>query len=638
MTNKLIIRITLIGVLVLAMVGISLPPGRAELNAAPETASVSTAFTYQGRLTEGDNPADDLYDFEFKLYDAVNGGTQVSSTVTGEDVAVSGGLFTVEIDFGSVYDGAALWLEIAVRLGSSTGSYTTLSPRQSLTATPYAQYSQNTPWDGISNVPPDLADGDDDTTYSAGLGLALNGTLFSVDTNTIQARINQNCAVGQAIRVIQPNGNVLCNTTTNWSSLAGIPADLADGDDNTTYSAGSGLTLNGTQFSVNTSTIQARVSGNCAVGQAIQAILADGAVVCQPTANPALTARQAFSHNIVDQSGDVGNYPSITIGVDGMPIFSHYASDDHDLKVSHCNDPACNSATWTLVDTNGGEYSAITIGVDGLPLISYVHNSNALKVAHCHDLYCNSADIATVDATGSMGHSAITIGADGLGLISYQDAQNGLLKVAHCEQLDCSTQTVSTLASSLGIGSDYNSIVLGSDGLGLILYNQPSTDRLHLAHCNDLICSAATVISATDGFSSSLAIGADGLAVFSYVLDSLGSYSLYVGRCNNVTCTSYGFILILPQFALAGPPIRTSIAIGSDGIPLITYDSSTIHILRCTTVDCQGGFSLITLSIDGKQPAMVIGADNLPNIAFQDGAQERLEVVRTVLGRGTPYR
>jgi len=531
-------------------------------------APVGTGFIYQGRLKEGGVPAHGAYDFQFSLFDAVGGGSQIGSTVTVDDVSVSNGLFTVQLDFGSVFDGTALWLEIAVRQGSSTGSYTPLGPRQPLMAAPYAQYSQNAPWNGISDVPSDLADGDDDTTYAAGFGLDLNSTVFDVNTKTVQAR----------------------------------------------------------------------VSGECAVGQAIQEILEDGTVLCQSTFDSTLSARQAFSHNIIDQNGDVGNNPSITIGVDGLPIISHYASDDDDLKVSHCNDPACNSATSTILEANSEKYSAITIGVDGLPLISYVHSSGALKVAHCQDSHCNSADIFTVDATSSMAHHSIAIGADGLGLISYQDAQNGRLKVAHCQQLDCSTQTVSTLASSLGTGSDYNSIVIGADGLGLIIYNRPSNNVAYLAHCDDLICSAATISIVGNSFSNSITISANGLAVYSYVMAINGYYSLYIGRCQNTTCTNNSTNLLLSQFGVAGDPIRTSIATGADGIPLIAYDYGNLHVVRCTAVDCQGGSSSMTLPVDGKQPAMVIGADGLPAIAFQDGSKQQLEVVRTMLGRGTPYR
>jgi hypothetical protein len=41
-----------------------------------------------------------------------------------------------------------------------------------------------------------------------------------------------------------------------WTSLTGIPADLADGDANTTYTAGAGLTLTGTTFAVTQTTIE----------------------------------------------------------------------------------------------------------------------------------------------------------------------------------------------------------------------------------------------------------------------------------------------------------------------------------------------------------------------------------------------
>lgn len=100
--------------------------------------SINTAFTYQGRLTDSGDAADGVYDFQFKLHDAETGGGQVGSPAASDDIAVAGGLFTVQLDFGDVFDGTALWMEIAVRLGNSSGVYTTLSPRQPLTATPYA--------------------------------------------------------------------------------------------------------------------------------------------------------------------------------------------------------------------------------------------------------------------------------------------------------------------------------------------------------------------------------------------------------------------------------------------------------------------------------------------------------------------
>ena len=51
---------------------------------------------------------------------------------------MSGGYFTVALNFADYFDGAARWLEVEVRPGASTGNYTPLTPRTSLTGVPYA--------------------------------------------------------------------------------------------------------------------------------------------------------------------------------------------------------------------------------------------------------------------------------------------------------------------------------------------------------------------------------------------------------------------------------------------------------------------------------------------------------------------
>ena len=104
---------------------------------------LSTSFTYQGRLTDGGAAANGDYDFEFKLYEDPSGTGQVGSTVAVGEKTVSNGLFTVQLDFGAVFAGDARYLEIGVRPGSSSGAYTTLSPRQEITAAPYALYALN---------------------------------------------------------------------------------------------------------------------------------------------------------------------------------------------------------------------------------------------------------------------------------------------------------------------------------------------------------------------------------------------------------------------------------------------------------------------------------------------------------------
>src|SRR5262249_37577172 len=56
-------------------------------------AAIGAGFTYQGRLTDGGNPANGVYDLQFILYDAATGGAQVGPIVTSDDVTVTSGLF-----------------------------------------------------------------------------------------------------------------------------------------------------------------------------------------------------------------------------------------------------------------------------------------------------------------------------------------------------------------------------------------------------------------------------------------------------------------------------------------------------------------------------------------------------------------
>lgn len=94
-----------------------------------------------------------------------------------------------------------------------------------------------------------------DTTYSAGSGLNLNGTTFSVDTTTIQPKLT----AGTNVSILN---NTISATDTTYT--AGTNVQISSGNvisaTDTTYSAGSGLDLTGTEFSVDTTTIQPKLT------------------------------------------------------------------------------------------------------------------------------------------------------------------------------------------------------------------------------------------------------------------------------------------------------------------------------------------------------------------------------------------
>lgn len=100
----------------------------------------TTAFTYQGQLSDSGVSANGSYDMQFSLFDLAQNGSQQGATVTLTSVPVTNGIFTVQLDFGSnVFTGNdAQFMQIAVRPGGTSGTFTSLLPRVPLTPTPYA--------------------------------------------------------------------------------------------------------------------------------------------------------------------------------------------------------------------------------------------------------------------------------------------------------------------------------------------------------------------------------------------------------------------------------------------------------------------------------------------------------------------
>jgi len=142
---------------------------------AAAQAPLGTAFTYQGRLTDGGKPANGNFDLEFRLFDAAVGGAQVGDPVLLPSVPVAAGLFTAQLnangEFGpTAFDGQARWLEISV-------NGTPLSPRQELTAAPNALFALNA----------DLLDGLDSTDFLQCVDprIAINATNTPGDADSL---------------------------------------------------------------------------------------------------------------------------------------------------------------------------------------------------------------------------------------------------------------------------------------------------------------------------------------------------------------------------------------------------------------------------------------------------------------------
>jgi hypothetical protein len=126
----------------------------------------TTAFTYQGRLTDGSLPANGTYNMQFSLFDSETGGAQIDTAQTML-VTVSNGIFTIKLNFGATAFNTAngRFLEIAVKK-TNDPDYTTLTPRQEITSAPFAQRANKS--------------GEADSLSSACVGCVTNSQISSL--------------------------------------------------------------------------------------------------------------------------------------------------------------------------------------------------------------------------------------------------------------------------------------------------------------------------------------------------------------------------------------------------------------------------------------------------------------------------
>jgi hypothetical protein len=190
---------------------------------------------------------------------------------------------------------------------------------------------------------------------------------------------------------------------------------------------------------------------------------------------------QACTNTLVDPDAysahlsEPSNWVSMAVGADGNPVISYYDGvSNRDLKVAHCTDPDCASATISTLDSDGdvGLYNSTVVGSDGNPIISYYDRTHHdLKTAHCHDPECSSATFNAVDTIGWVGeYTSMALGDDGLPVIAYHHVGYRDLRLARCHDLDCSTASITTIDAPGWVGQ-YASLALDGHGHAFIAYS-----------------------------------------------------------------------------------------------------------------------------------------------------------------------
>jgi len=275
----------------------------------------------QGYLTDDLGTPVDAADLPvtFRFY-----STAASATVLWEEAVlldVDDGVFVYELGLSellelSLFAGADVWLGIDI---NDEGE---LDPRVQMGTVPYAAVAANVPWAGVTGVPAELADGDDDTTYvgappivvtgstislatvgcdagdtwvyngaswgcspvtafTAGSGISFDGTTLAVDSS-IQRRISTQCPAGQYMYGVTAGGTPICR---------------ADQDTPSTYTGGFGVNVSGNTIVADTTEMQ-RILGSHDCQYGIRSISSAGVVTCAANNDTQRTYTQGFGITI----------------------------------------------------------------------------------------------------------------------------------------------------------------------------------------------------------------------------------------------------------------------------------------------------------------------------------------------------
>lgn len=591
------------------------------MSLAVSAAPAGSVFTYQGELQQLGTPSNGSFDMEFRLFDAETEGIELG--MAERLVAVVDGIFTVELDFGAaVLNGQQLWLEITLAGPQPDVPEVgiVMSPRQSITATPYAVRALS--------VTPGSITADDIAPDSIGI--------TQIDQSVVQRRIAPGCASGEFIREVAEDGTVTC-----------APAEAGGSGTVTAIYMGYGLAgpniyTSGT-LSVDTAEVQKRIVAQCPPRLMMVGVYEDGTPQCY--AVPGI-------HTVVTV-GAIGGYdatqaPAMAIGEDGFPVMAFRTVTGANIGVIKCNDVACSgdNEQYTQVSTDQAYGVDIAIGADGYPVLIYYDSvKQGLFMIKCNDAACAGGDEtnSTVDdPTNNVGeYPSLAVPADGLPVMSYIDKDTGNLRLTKCTDTACTGAKTFSVADPNCPDTRSVSLAIGSDGYPVISYwcGKAGAGGLWVTKCANASCAGGQTWSRVDPAGSfsetSIAIGADGYPVISYY--EMFDGALRVAKCNDLGCSGGDETLSVVHDTEKLVGFGNSIAVGADGLPVIAYTSFDDSVGRdqwvakCNDAACSGDDETLTevdgsVNNDARFPDIEIGADNLPIVLYEDSTFSRLRV------------
>jgi hypothetical protein len=185
------------------------------------------------------------------------------------------------------------------------------------------------------------------------------------------------------------------------------------------------------------------------------------------------------------------------------------------------------------------------------------------------------------------------------------------------------TGTAPLQVASTTMVTNLNAEMVGGQKLsGLDLrYGQRPVAQLPRANTITTLDSAGIV-----GYYTSITVGGDGLPVISYY--DLTNHDLKVAHCSNASCTGATITTVIIAGDVGSYP---SITVRADGLPIISYYDATnkdLKVARCSNASCFGAAINTPDSVGdvGWYNSIAMGVDGLPVISYLDSTNGDLKV------------